>query len=201
MPIVERQLTARGWARIVAVARDAGLLGERSSFGETMPGQEILRLQIVADGRAYDLTAPNTAIPCVGEPCHGAPGTREAFMFMVSQLNDLESWLFSDIGKQGPSRPEGYAIIVGAVPDDHGLPRLFVDWPFPDGFGAFGKPFADDSGFRCGALHGWDAMTFFSLLKAANQMTTWRDPVDGSFHGLTVQPLLPGDGDPCAGMV
>jgi hypothetical protein len=35
----------------------------------------------------------------------------------------------------------------------------------------------------------------------STQISPWRDPADGSIHGLVVRPLLPGDGDPCAGLV
>ena len=34
---------------------------------------------------------------------------------------------------------------------------------------------------------------------AATQITKWRDPADGSFHGLTVRPLLPGRRRPLRG--
>ena len=201
-PIVERQLTAAGWARIVAAAREAGLLSGVSAIGEApAPGGSVVRLRVVADGRMYDITTSNKAAVCFTEPCQGAPGTIEAFRWFGSRLSDLESWLGADIGDEAPHAPTGYAIFVGAVPFDEGLPQPALDWPLVVGFATFGKPFADGSGFRCGTLTGADAATVRPALEAARQTTKWRDPVDGSFHGLTVRPLFPGDGDPCQGLV
>lgn len=97
--------------------------------------------------------------------------------------------------------PGGYAVLVGAVPDAQGLPQPAIEWPLAGGFQGFGKPFADGSGFRCGTATGADADALRDLFTAATQITRWLDPTDGSMHGLTVKPLLPGDGDPCQGLV
>ena len=111
------------------------------------------------------------------------------------------SWLATEVGQEAPYVPERYGVVVGPVPDDQGLAQPPMDWPFDDGFGAFGEPFADGSGFRCGTVTGDDAATFRAALEKATHATPWRDPLDGSLHGLTVRPFLPGDGDPCAGVV
>jgi hypothetical protein len=69
------------------------------------------------------------------------------------------------------------------------------------GFGAFGKPLADGTGGRCGTITGADVGLVRPAFTAATQITPWRDPVEGSEHGLVVRPLLPGDADPCEGLV
>jgi len=92
-------------------------------------------------------------------------------------------------------------VLVGLAPDDQGLPQPPIAWPLAAGFAGFGKPLADGSGGRCGVLTGDDAAALAALFNGATQITKWRDPVDASFHGLTVRALLPGDGDPCAGLV
>ena len=97
--------------------------------------------------------------------------------------------------------PAGFAIIAGPPPDQQGLEQPPIAWPFAAGFAAFGKPLADGSGSRCGTVTGDALGALRPALAAANQLTRWRDPVDGSFHGLIVRPLLPGDGDPCEGLV
>lgn len=203
-PTVERRITANGWARIVAAAREAGLLSGARDFtgGQMPPGSLVTRLEIAADGRVYDLTGDASRIlMCITTPCDPRPGSPEAFGGFVSRLIDLGSWLGGDIGPEGRYVPDGYAVLVGPPPDDQGLAQPAIDWPFEAGFGSFGMPLADGSGGRCGTLTGEDATAVRGPFAAATQITKWRDRSDGSFHGLVVRALLPGDGDPCEGLV
>jgi hypothetical protein len=203
-PVVERRITANGWAKIVAAARAAGLLSGPRDFtgGQLPPGSQATRLELVADGRIYDLAGDASRIMvCVTTPCDPQPGTPEAFGGFVSRLTDLGSWLGVDIGPEGMHAPSGYAVLVGPPPDNQGLAQPPINWPFAAGFAAFGKALADGSGGRCGTLTGEEATAARGALNAATQITKWRDPADGSFHGLVVRPLLPGDGDPCEGLV
>ncbi|HUG31186.1 MAG TPA: hypothetical protein VMQ65_11825 [Candidatus Limnocylindria bacterium] len=205
-PVVERQLTAAGWATLVTAARAFGLLdGARDFTGGAMPpGSVTARLQLVADGRVFDLVGdPTRIMVCVTAPCDPQPGTPEAFGGFLGRLGDLGSWLGADIGPEAMHVPAGYGILVGAPPaDEPGLVQPPIDWPLAGGFAAFGKPLADGSGGRCGTVTGQDAAALRPALNAANQLTRWRDHAGGgSFHGLSVRPLLPGDGDPCEGLV
>jgi hypothetical protein len=205
-PVVERQLTAAGWAKIVAAARAFGLLSGASDFtgGAMPPGSMTARLQLVADGRVFELVGdPTRIMVCITTPCDPQPGSPEAFGGFLSRLGDLASWLGADIGAEALYVPDGYAVLVGAPPaDEQGLAQPPIDWPLAGGFAMFGKPLSDGSGGRCGSVTGADAAALRPAFNAANQLTKWRDPVDGgSFHGLVVRPLLPGDGDPCEGLV
>jgi hypothetical protein len=203
-PTIERRLTANGWARIVAAARAAGLLSGARDFtgGQMPPGSQVTRLEIAADGRIYDLSGDASRIlMCITTPCDPQPGSPEAFGGFVSRLVDLGSWLGGDIGPEQRHVPDAYAVLVGPPPDDQGLARPPIDWPFEAGFVGFGKALADGSGGRCGRLTGEEATAVRGAFQAATQITKWRDRSDGSFHGLVVRALLPGDGDPCAGFV
>ena len=203
-PVIERRISAAGWARLVAAARAAGLLGGQRDFtgGQLPPGSQATRLEIVADGRVYDLTGDASRIMvCITTPCDPQPGSPEAFGGFVSRLTDLGSLLGGDLGPEQRHVPAGYAVLVGPPPDDQGLAQPPMNWPFEAGFAGFGKPLADGSGGRCGTLAGEDAATIRGAFDAATSITKWRDPVDSSFHGLVVRPLLPGDGEPCAGLV
>lgn len=203
-PIFARQLSPNGWARIVAAARAAGLLGGAGDFtgGAMPPGSAATRLEIVADGRVYAMTGdPSRTIVCVKAPCVGAPGTPEAFAMFVQSVSDPVSIAGAgELGPEQPFAPAGYAVIVGPVPDDQGLPQPPVAWPLAAGFGTFGTAMRDGTGSRCGIATGTDAAALRAAFAGANQLTRWRDPVDASFHGLVVRPLLPGDGDPCMGL-
>jgi hypothetical protein len=204
-PISARQLTSTGWAQIVVTARTAGLLTGAHDFtgGNLPPGSTTTRLQIVADGRLYDMTGPVIApVNCVTTPCAPAPGTPEAFSGFTGAVRDPEIIVgAAELGQPAMYVPDGYAVLVGLVPDDQGVQQPPIAWPLAAGFAQFGKPLADGSGGRCGLLTGADAVSVRGAFAAATSVTKWRDPVDGSFHGLTVRPLLPGDGDPCAGLV
>jgi hypothetical protein len=204
-PITERQLSAAGWARIVEAARTAGLLGFNRDFtgGQMAPGSQATRLEIVADGQVYDLTGDaSRQIVCVTAPCNAPPGTPEAFAGFVNQLSDLASMVGAEnLGPEQAHAPAGYAVIVNGPPDDQGLAQPAIAWPLSGGFAAFGKPLQDGSGGRCGTITGADVGLVRPAFNAATQITPWRDPVDNSVHGLVVRPLLPGDGDPCEGLV
>jgi hypothetical protein len=204
-PIFARQLSPNGWAKIVAAARAAGLLSGARDFtgGQMPPGSAATRLQLVADGKVYEMTGdPSRTIVCVKAPCLGAPGTPEAFAMFVQSVSDPASLAGpGELGPEQPYAPVGYAVIVGPVPDDQGLPQPPMAWPLAAGFGAFGQVMRDGTGSRCGIATGADAAALHAAFGAANQLTRWRDPIDGSFRGIQVRPLLPGDGDPCAGLV
>jgi len=203
-PIIEQRTTPAGWARIVAAARAAGLLSGQGDFtgGAMPPGSMATRLQIVADGRLYQLTGDASRIMvCITTPCDPQPGTPEAFGGFLNRLGDLGSWLGADLGASAVYAPAAFAIIAGPPPDQQGLEQPILAWPLAGGFADFGRPTTDGSGNRCGTVTGDDLAALRPALGAATQITRWRDPVDGSFHGLIVRPLLPGDGDPCEGLV
>ena len=205
-PIVERQLTPNGWNRIVDAARAAGLLGAVRDFtgGQMPPGSQVTRLEIVADGRVYELTGDaSRQIQCITAPCEAPPGTPEAFAGFVNRLTDLAS--ITGPGELGPDKlhdPAGFAVIVNpGPPDDQGLAQPAIPWPL-GGFATFGKALQDGSGGRCGLITtGAEVGLVRPAFAAATQITPWRDPADGTLHGLVVRPLLPGDGDPCEGLV
>jgi hypothetical protein len=203
MPVIERLITGNGWAKIVAAAREAGLLGANRDFtgGEMPPGSMVTRLELVTDGQLYQITGDASRVMhCITAPCSAQPGTPEAFAGFVNRLTDLTSWLGADIGPEAIYVPSGYAILVGPPPDDQGMNQPPLAWPFDVGFAAFGKAVTNGTAERCGTITGDDAAELRPGLQAATSITRWRE-ADGSFHGLTVRPLLPGDGDPCEGMV
>jgi hypothetical protein len=204
-PIVERQLTAAGWSRIVEAARAAGLVGSRGDLTDGLmpPGSQVTRLEIVADGIVRHLTGDaGRTFNCITTPCVPPPSTPEAFAVFVQSLGDLAS--ITGPAELGPERihePGGFAVIVNpGQPDDQGIPQQAMAWPLAGGFGDFGDLLQDGSGGRCGLITGADVGVVRPAFAAATQTTPFRDPADGSLHGLVVRPLLPGDGDPCQGL-
>jgi hypothetical protein len=204
-PIVGRRIGPAGWARVVEAARAAGLLGGGTDFtgGRMPPGSMVSRLEIVAGGRLYELTGDASRImTCITTPCEPQPGTPEAFAGFLNRLTDLASLVGGDqLGPEAMYAPLGYAIIAGPPPDQQGLEQPILPWPLVPAFADFGVPLADGSGDRCGTVSGDATAAVRPALAAANQLTRWRDRGDGSLHGFVVRPLLPGDEDPCLGLV
>ena len=204
-PLLGTPLTEDAWAKIVSEARTAGLLSGESDFtgGALPPGAAAGRLQLVVDGRTYDLAGdPNRVTFCGDSPCQAEPGTPEAFATFLSLLGNLPGWIGEGVGAPGPWTPTAYALLVGPPPpDDQNLAAAPLPWPFSVGAAEFGKPLTGQPDLRCGTVDGAEAAAFAAVVGRATQLTTWRDPAVANPIGLTVRPLLPGDEDPCAPLV
>ena len=204
-PLIGTQLTEEAWAKLVSEAEAAGLLSGKADFtgGGLLPGAAAGRLQLVVEGRTYDLTGDPGRVAYCGETlCRAEPGTPEAFATFLSLLGDLPRWLGAGVGAQAPWTPTAYVILVGPPPpDDQNLAAAPLPWPFSVGAAEFGQPLQGDPDLRCGTVTGAEAAAFAAAVGRATQLTTWRDPAVANPIGLTVRPLLPGDEDPCAPLV
>lgn len=193
-PLSGRSISAQGYGRIVAAARDLGLLTGQSDFtGGAKPGQALGRIELVAgDGVVLLVGDPGRVMQCITTPCDPAPGSPEAFGAFWQRISDL-SWLGSDVGREAPYRPQAYAILVGPAPDPQGFPQGPADWPLAAPLATLGDPVGDGV-HRCVTIRGEDAATLRPPLEAANQITPWtQDPSTSATFGLTVRPLLPGE--------
>jgi hypothetical protein len=207
-PLLGAQLTEQAWGKLESEARAAGLLSGETDFtgGALVPGAEAGRLEIVVGGTTYDLTGdPGKVTFCGDRPCAAEPGTPAAFATFFSLLGNLPAWV-GGVGAQQPWVPAGYAVIAGPAPAaDPQLPQAVLPWPFGGPSAEFGDVVSGDPTRRCGIVMGDEAAALTAALGAANQLTPWRDPAapddPGSLLGLTIRPLLPGDGDLCAPFV
>lgn len=203
-PIVQRAVSAAGLARLVAAARDAGILRSDVDFsgGAMLPGAAAARLQLSVDGVDYDLVGSAAAAPCSGGACPQAvPGTPAAFATFWNRLLDLSSWLGSELGPEQAYRPAAYAVIVGPPPE--AWPGATpVAWPVAEpALDRFGRPVRGELATRCGTADGDLAAALAPLFSRATVLTPWvASPVASATHRLEVRPLLPGDGDPCSGI-
>lgn len=207
-PLLERPISEGGWRSIVDAARAAGLLTGQADFtgGALMPGGVAARLEMVVDGVAYELVGdPSQLVRCgEGIRCPDpAPGTPAAFAAFWMRLTDLGGWLGAEIGPETRYVPEAYAVLVGPPPAEAPpLDQPAATWPLATPLAGFGLPVRGEPSLRCGIASGADAAALQPVVDAASQLTPWLDPVaPGREHGLTVRVLLPGDGDPCAGLV
>jgi hypothetical protein len=208
-PLLGARLTQGAWTAIVDEAEAAGLLSGATDFtGGAMPmGAAAGRLEIVVDRRTFDLTGdPTRVVRCDGQRCIPDPGTPEAFAAFWSRLADLQGWFGAGIGPQGPWTPAAYAVLIGPPPaQDPQLAQPLLAWPLEGPSSGFGDPVAGDPTLRCGIAASEESAALAAALPNANQLTRWRDPAapdaPEALLGLTVRPLLPGDGDPCASLV
>jgi hypothetical protein len=208
-PLFGARLTEEGWKAIADEAESSGLLSGATDFtGGAMPmGSAAGRLEIVIDGRTFDLTGdPTRVVRCGTQRCIPDPGTPEAFAAFWSRLTDLEGWLGDGIGPQEPWTPAAYAVLVGPAPAEE--PPVAVEplpWPFAGPSSSFGEVLAGDPTRRCGTVSGEAAASLTAALANASQLTRWRDPVapdaPEALLGLVVRPLLPGEPDPCTLLV
>lgn len=200
-PLVGMQLTDEAWAEIVAEARNAGLLGGETDFtgGMMPPGSQSGLLQIVVDGQLVELTGDPSRVAFCGDTyCQAEPGTPGAFAVFWNLLSDLARLTDGGVGPQGEYVPDAWAAIVGPPPADaEGLAGAPLQWPFDVPAAEFGRALSGDADRRCGTVSGADAATFGAALGNATQLTRWLDPSSAIEVGLTVRPVLPGDGDPC----
>jgi hypothetical protein len=208
VPLLERPISEAGWRTIVDAARAAGLLTGQADFsgGALMPGGIAARLEIVVDGVRYDLVGdPSQLVRCgegIGCP-DPAPGTAAAFAAFWMRLTDLGGWLAGEIGPETAHEPSAYALLVGPPPAEAPpLDQPPATWPLATPLADLGRPVRGEPSLRCGIVSGVDAAALRPLVDAASQLTPWLDPAaPGREHGLTARVLLPGDEDPCAGLV
>jgi hypothetical protein len=202
--LLERRISQAGWNAIVNAARKAGLLNGNANFvgGAPAAGAALAHLELVVDGKRYDLTGDPAIPPCAPPGCPPAePGTQRAFAEFWNTLTGLDSWIGPELGNQQPYVASAYAILVGPAPDDQGLNQAAIAWPLKAKLADFGDPINAGDGRRCGVVDGDDATTLRPFLQAATTISPWFDDGEaGAGHGLAVRPLLPGDENPCAGL-
>lgn len=197
-PLHARTISEAGLEAIVNLARRAGLLdGPTDLIGDPRPGMLVGHLRFELDGAVREVVGdPTKVMMCITTPCDPAPGSPEAFAAVWAQLSDLASWIGPELGTEQRYRPERLAVLLGPPVVDPTIPPTIVGWPLGGSFDDFGVAAA--GGGRCGVIEGEDLEPAFAAFQAANALTRWIDP-DGATLGATVQPLLPGEPDPCTG--
>lgn len=196
-PLWGRAVSDAGWAAIVALARELGLLVDGAQFvdGAPAPGAMLGRIEILVDGRVLTINGdPEAQIMCITTPCDPPPGTAAAFGEFWRRASDLATWMPGQLGPEREYLPAGYAILVGppGVPEA-GIQPQVMEWPLEADLATFGIP-VPGGALRCGEVTGDDAATLGPALRAANQLTQWaQDPTAAARYGFVVRPLLPGE--------
>ena len=121
---------------------------------------------------------------------------RQALSALVSDLNDLGSWLpaGSIDGEQTGYEAPAARVYVGEYRDAEDLPQPAIAWPLDAPLGSFGS--ADSSyGYGCTVVAGSDwTDSVMPLAEGANQLSPWRS--EGTRYALVFRQLLPDEVDP-----
>lgn len=195
----QRPLSQAGIDALVAAARAAGLLeGPTDLIGGLQPGAQTAHLLFLIDGVQREVLGdPTRQIVCVTTPCDGAPGTPEAFGQFWARVQDIGSWLGSELGPETPYIADRIAVLLVEPMNDATLPPSFAPWPLDVPMKQFGGEVAGSPPARCGIVEGDDLATALAAFGAANELTRWTDDTDAVF-GVVVRPLFPGEADPCS---
>lgn len=200
VPLIGRSITDAGRARILKLATDLGLLGQRTDFsgGQPIAGGVTARVEILVNGRLVTITGPTDVPACTGgQACSPAPGTPEAFGVLRARLLDLSSWLAADLGLESPYLPAAYSVLIGSAPvPDPTLRSDIAQWPLATPMASFGVLVANGTA-RCGMVTGPDVAIMRVALGKAHQLTQWVEgPTSSASYGLTIRALTPGE-DAC----
>ena len=196
MPLFGQQVSEVGRARILAWAKELGLLNGQPDFMGSggLPGGITGRIELTVDGKRVTLSGLTGDGMGASSP---DPGSPDAFMEMWRRLTNLPTMMQAELGPQTPFMTAAYAILIGPAPmPQDGINPSIMDWPLDTHIGDFGTPVANGSA-RCGLVEGADAAVLGAALAKANQLTQWvQDPTTSATFGLTVRPLVAGE-DPC----
>ena len=194
IPLGGRQLTRAGLDKIVATAKELGLLGATKDFGApSMPGAAVAHIALIVDGKPVEITGDaNATIECVKAPCNPPAGSPAAFGELWRDLANLD-WLGADAAAQQPYAPPVYSVLVGQAPKpDANLGANIVVWPLATPIASFGTSVANGTA-RCGTLAGVDADRLRAALAKADSLTQCvQNPTTNATFGLTVRPLVDG---------
>jgi hypothetical protein len=191
----EQPISAAGIDKIVAEARQDGLLGDKSDFIETpMPGSITAHIQLVVDGVTHELTGP---MPSNAGETSVTPGSTAAFLSFWNRIGELGVWLGTDLGESTPYTPTSIAIMLTPPADaSAGIAPTEKPWPLTTAFAAFGSP-SGGAGYRCATVTGADLATLLPAVQAANALTVFVDSANAKMSAK-VEVLVPGDAGPCA---
>ena len=188
-----RTISADGQLMVADEARRLGLVGDETDFtgGGVAPGAQIARLQLIIDGRTYDISG------LAGLATGDEPGSPQAFAAFWRELSMLDAPLDGELGASAPYEPEEVAVLFTApARPEPGLPQRPVTWPLPGSFDQIGDEFPVEAGARCLTLSGDDLAVVLPVLEDANQLTVFHDEVDGQRSAMAVV-VVPGAESPC----
>jgi len=189
-----RSISVNGIDAIVAEARKQGLLGTKSDFVETLrAGGETGHIQLVIDGKTYDIVGDSAAAVPQSAP---APGTAGAFSAFWQKVTSLSMWLPDELGQSSSYEPDRLAVLaLPPTQETSGITPSEVPWPLPTPFSKFGTAMGNGT-YRCAVVSGADLGKLEPVIKQSNQLTRFVDSL-GVKDSVQVRVMVPGEPNPC----
>jgi hypothetical protein len=191
------RVSEAGLQRILAAARDAGLLGPDATY--PYPGimdAPTTTFVVGADGATHRTSAYALGIGQDGVGITPEEAAARARLVAFSgQMGDLHAWLGADVvAAEAPFAFEAVRVLVTPgepTTTDAGITPTVVDWPLAEPLASSGYPLEGigQPGTRCLVVTGDDLATVRPLFEAANQLTYLRSA--GSTWAMSLRPLLP----------
>jgi len=190
----EQTLSADALARLVALAREKGLLTNAHFDFVGIADAPDTVLTINLDGQTFRVSA--YALAEAGELNDGrgmdaaTRAGRAALREFIDALTAVPASEFVDESHPYQADVVRLYVTAAAVVDDPELgAQPIVDWPLAD-LATAGTQIGDPSlGVRCVEVSGDDLSVVMPLLERANVITPFRS--GGSFYNLVVRPDLP----------
>jgi hypothetical protein len=193
---VASTISPKGIDTIVAEARKLGLLGDKTDFSDrAMAGAVTGHINLVIDGKTYDLTGPSDTVLQAGAV--PAPGSAAAFTTFWNEVTSIGTWLKAELGQSASYAPDRLAVLaLPPTTETSGITPNEVPWPLATNFAGFGTAMGNDT-FRCAVVSGADLAKLLPVVKQSNALTRFRDAA-GVKDSLLVRVLVPGEPSPCA---
>ena len=196
MPNLQKAtITPEGMQRLLAAARDAGLLGVDAHYdlGGVMDASTA-EFTVIVDGITHTVSAYalNIGVDAPQGTDPNVVAARARLADFAMQLSSLEGLLAGEIGPWSAFEAESVQLLVtaGAPQDPEGLAQDPIAWPLDTPLAGFGETRHElIQGERCGVVTGEDLAALRPLFAAANTLTPWTD--DGAAFGIVIRPLLP----------
>lgn len=188
------KISPAGIQRLLAAARDAGLLEHGVDYGQpAVADGSTTTFTVAADGEIfetsiYHLSPDNTSDSVLTKDQLALRAHVESFQSMVY---DLQGWLGDDIGPSESFEWQALSILImPADPnrdDSSGIEPRIVEWPLAD-LATLGEVHPQTQG-RSAVITGADLETLRPLVEQADTLTFWKS--GGSVYSVLLRPLLP----------
>lgn len=190
------RLSGVGLARLLDLAREAGLRGPGRVIGQPAPDAEATVFTVVgAEGR-HETTAWRLSDEVSEEPAEAA------LRALLGRLFDLASWLQEGVDITARDIPYDWRalriIAVPSAPEDSEEPDFVHvrEWPLGP-LASIGVVVDEEFGYRCAGIEGVDLERLRPEIAGANALTHWQSETET--YLVHMRPLLP-DEEACPGL-
>lgn len=210
------QISEEGIQKILEAAKAAGLLdGDADYPVASIADASTTVFTINADGKtirvsAYALSQDEFSSPDLTPEQVAA---RKKLADFLAEITDMSTFLPADMIVEAEHPYDITRLQTVFVPSDSslapqiedGIEQQELEWPSTTPIADLEPFFMEEEGLVCGVVEGTDLMNVLELLKQANQLTLWSDPVMGDAatpgaddaepmqYNLFLRPLFPGE--------